>query len=111
MFHNSLGIETNKKKSHGLACMASFRALKGCQVSSKKLCKGSETGTKELLGGTKRALFSPMKGSLILPPGKSVIFFTKKANSKKLSDWPQTWGKRVVELQPLNSSTLSKEIS
>ena len=47
-------------------------------VSAQKALQGSETETRELLGGTDENSVSPMRGSLICPPGKSMIFHKKE---------------------------------
>ena len=60
---------------------ASRGPLKGA-VSAQKAFQGSETKTTELLGGTEENSVSPDEGSLICPPGKSMIFFTKKETEK-----------------------------
>ena len=53
---------------------ASRGPLKGV-VSAQKALQGSETETRELLGGTEE---NPDEGSLICPPGKSMIFHKKE---------------------------------
>ena len=49
--------------------------LKGA-MSAQKVLQGSETETRELLGGMKEYCVLPDEGSLICPPGKSTIFIT-----------------------------------
>ena len=56
-------------------------------VSAQKALRGSETETRELLGGTEENTVSPDEGSLICPPGKSTSFH-KKETEQKLSQWP-----------------------
>ena len=53
-------------------------------MSAQKALQGFETETRELLGGTTENSVSPDKGSLICPPGKSMIVY-KKEKEKKLS--------------------------
>ena len=56
-------------------------------MSAQKVLQGSETETRELLGGMEDKSVSPDKGSLICPPGKPMIFFTKNKNeSTKCQD-------------------------
>ena len=62
---------------------ASRGPLKGT-VSAQKALQRSETETRELQGGTEENSVSPMRGSLICPPGKSMIFLQKR-NRNKLS--------------------------
>ena len=47
--------------------------LKGA-MSAQKAFQGSEMETRELLGGMEENSVSPKEGSLIGPPGKSMIF-------------------------------------
>ena len=56
---------------------ASRGLLKGA-VSAQKALRGSEAETRELLGGTEENSASPMRGSLICPPGKSMIVHKKE---------------------------------
>ena len=44
-------------------------------VPAQKVLKGSETETRELLGGTDVERYFPDKGSFIGPPGKSTSFY------------------------------------
>ena len=50
--------------------------LKGA-VSAEKALQGSKTEMRELLGGMEKIGF-PVKGSLICPTGKPVIFYKKE---------------------------------
>ena len=54
--------------------------LKGV-ASAQKALQGSETETRELLGGTKENSILLKEGSLICPPGKTMIFLQRR-NSK-----------------------------
>ena len=56
-------------------------------MSAEKAFKASETKKRELLEGAKEKNVLPDKGSLIT----SIIFLTK-ANTKKLSWWPDLLG-------------------
>ena len=51
-------------------------------MSAQKALQGSETETRELQGGTTENCVSLKKGSLICPPGKSMILFTKNEIEK-----------------------------
>ena len=59
--------------SQQLPCLC-LRPLKGA-MSAQNALQGSETETRELLGGTEEKIISPTRGSLICPPGKSMIFY------------------------------------
>ena len=48
-------------------------------MSAQKALQGSETETRELLGGAEEKSASPTRGSLICPPGKSMIFTSHEA--------------------------------
>ena len=61
---------------------ASKGPLKGA-VSALKALQGSETETRELLGGTEENSF-PDEGSLICPPGKSMSFHKKETEKNEL---------------------------
>ena len=43
--------------------------------ATHKASQGSETETRELLGRMEKKSISPHEGSLICPPGKSMIFY------------------------------------
>ena len=62
--------------------------LKGT-VSAQKDLQGSETETKELLGGTGERNIIHKEGTLICPSCKSMIFY-KKETEKRLVAWPET---------------------
>ena len=51
-------------------------------VSAQKALQGSETETRELLGGTEENSLSPGDGSLIFPPVQINDFFYKKDTEK-----------------------------
>ena len=51
-------------------------------MSAQKALQGSDTETRELLGGTTENSVSPDKGSLICPPDKSMIFYKKETDKK-----------------------------
>ena len=51
--------------------------MKGA-VSAQKALQGSETETRELLGGTEEKRYFPNEGSLICPPGKSMILYKRE---------------------------------
>ena len=51
-------------------------------MSDQKALQGSETETRELLGGTKEKNIFPTKGSMICPP--SLIFYKKELEKNEL---------------------------
>ena len=65
-----------------------------CSSGSNAWCKsraiqGSETETRELLEGTTENSVSPNEGSLIGPPGKSMIFHKKETEKIELVARPE----------------------
>ena len=52
-------------------------------MSALKALQGSETETRELLGGTEENSV-PTKGSLICPPSKSMIFHKEETEKNEL---------------------------
>ena len=53
-------------------------------LKAQKALQGAETETRELLGGTEKKSVSPKEGSLICPPGKSMIFLQKRNRKNEL---------------------------
>ena len=64
-------------------------------MSAQKDLQESENELRELLEEQKKKYF-PNKGSLICPPGKSVIFYKKE--TKQLSQWQDLFPIRVLLL-------------
>ena len=60
---------------------ASRGPLKGA-VSAQKALQGSETETRDLQGATEENSFFLIRGSLICPPGKSMIFHKNETGQK-----------------------------
>ena len=56
--------------------------MKGVVSAQNALLKGSKTKARDLLEGTEEYNILPEKGSLIFPPGKPMISFTKKETEK-----------------------------
>ena len=56
-------------------------------MSAQKALQGSETETRVLLKGAKEKNIFPEEGSVICPPGKSMIPY-KKVIRKKFDQWP-----------------------
>ena len=67
--------------------------MKG-DVSAQKALQGFETEKRELLGGMVFSV-SPMGGSLICPPGKSMIFRKKETKKIELVARPVIYKKQT----------------
>ena len=75
-------------------------------MSAQKAFQGSETETRELLGGTEEKSASSDKVSLICPPGKSMIFIKKVQAEKKLSSGPDLLSSNSTWRQSLGKHKL-----
>ena len=74
-------------------------------VSAQKAVQGSETETRELLGGTEENSVSPLRDHL---PSRQINDFLRKGNRKKLSKWPDLGGGVDHLIQPDHVGVLNQ---
>ena len=74
-------------------------------MSAQKALQGSETETRELLGGTEENGVFPDKGSFICPPGKSMTFHKKETEKIELVARPVSYQDTAVDIQALEDAS------